>query len=306
MPDLRPVERLNRQMSVFERDFIADVSRNMKQTRLALVNEISSQKVNSPYIALAVRHELDNLRRQITWLAKVRGETLDDMGTEMARSQIIKIGEARPNVPLFDELRGPTSAERRGILDSLVENITNFIDSLQAQLASELSRLRTGNESPEVVIDRLLAEKVTDRASVWHNAVNAAEMEVQRDLWTAVTGLAGTYYNAGQSQAGQRWQKQAIAAIDERTTDCCLQVHGQTQELNTPFLLTGTPRYSDHIQHPPFHWYCRTGESLWIEEFEQEGVTTPEMRDAAQAELTARQDGSRKEIHPAHATSRRS
>ena len=118
--------------------------------------------------------------------------------------------------------------------------------------------------------------------------------------------MAGVLYAAGQVQTGERWRKQAIAALDERTTDCCLRVHGQIKDLDEPFHLTGTPRFADEMQHPPFHWFCRTVETLWVEQFEQAGITTKEMRAAANAELKAREDGSRQEIHPASATSRRS
>lgn len=49
--------------------------------------------------------------------------------------------------------------------------------------------------------------------------------------------------------------RQAIAAIDERTTDCCLRVHGQTIKMDGQFKLTGTPRYADKLKAPPFHDY---------------------------------------------------
>ncbi|MEM7344593.1 MAG: hypothetical protein AAF485_10145 [Chloroflexota bacterium] len=76
--------------------------------------------------------------------------------------------------------------------------------------------------------------------------------------------------------------------------------------VDEPYVLKGTPRYADEQQHPPFHPYCRTAETLWIEEFEDVGVTTAEMRSAADAELAAREiTKKRVEIHPADATSRR-
>jgi len=103
----------------------------------------------------------------------------------------------------------------------------------------------------------------------------------------------------------QVWWHQAIAALDERTTDCCLRVHGQAQPLDKPFHLVGTPRYADYLEHPPFHWYCRTSEAL-VRPQDVNDPLTLQMIEAARAELAAREEtGGRVEIHPSHARSRR-
>jgi hypothetical protein len=98
--------------------------------------------------------------------------------------------------------------------------------------------------------------------------------------------------------------KQAIAAIDERTTDCCLRVHGQVVDLKKKFHLTGTPRFADDLDWSPFHWYCRTSVALYLPEYDDE--LTAGMRGAAGAELAAREERGRAEVHPAHARSGRS
>ena len=98
---------------------------------------------------------------------------------------------------------------------------------------------------------------------------------------------------------------QAIAAIDERTTDCCLRVNGQEQPLHQPFHLTGTPRYADYIDNPPFHWSCRTA-SATVHRADLGDALTQQMRAAGKRELNARaRTGGRAEIHPSHARSRR-
>jgi hypothetical protein len=107
-------------------------------------------------------------------------------------------------------------------------------------------------------------------------------------------------------QPRSEWCHQAVEAIDERTTDCCLRVHGQTRPLSRPFRLTGTPRYADELEHPPFHWYCRSSEALIHRDQVDDGFSR-EMVAAAQAERAAREasGGQRVEIHPADARSRR-
>lgn len=100
------------------------------------------------------------------------------------------------------------------------------------------------------------------------------------------------------------FQRQAVAAIDERTTDCCLRVHGQIVGLKEKFKLTGTPRFADRMRDPPFHWYCRSSVVLYREDFDDQGLSA-EMREAADAELKAREERDRAEIHPAHGRSKR-
>jgi len=54
------------------------------------------------------------------------------------------------------------------------------------------------------------------------------------------------------------WGKQAVPAIDENTTDCCLKVAGQAVPFDKKFKLRGIPRFADEMEWSPFHWYCRT------------------------------------------------
>lgn len=132
--------------------------------------------------------------------------------------------------------------------------------------------------------------------------------ETARWLRTAVSGgfigwLIGTQPQAP-TPVGERFpfRRQAIAGIDERTTNCCLQVHGQTVGMNEDFLLTGTPRYADRQKDPPFHDRCRTSVALYLAEFD-DGYTDM-MQEAAQLEQQARESDSYKAPHPANAFTR--
>jgi len=90
-----------------------------------------------------------------------------------------------------------------------------------------------------------------------------------------------------QANAQDEFLRQAIAAIDERTTDCCLRVHGQTTTVDGDFTLVGTPRYADKLHAPPFHWYCRTAVAL-VPSQKKDDELTHAMQNAARAELSAR------------------
>lgn len=83
------------------------------------------------------------------------------------------------------------------------------------------------------------------------------------------------------------WARQAVAAIDERTTDCCLRVHGQWVALDEDFELTGTPRFADELHAPPFHWNCRTAVAL-VKVTDVDDDLTQRMREAARRELAIR------------------
>lgn len=128
--------------------------------------------------------------------------------------------------------------------------------------------------------------------------------------WLALVAVATATLavEASVSAAGRRAQfvRQAVAAIDERTTDCCLRVSGQTVGMDEPFHLSGTPRFADRVMAPPFHNYCRSSVALTPVALADDALSR-EMRQAAADELAARAasgDG-RVRIHPASATSRR-
>lgn len=93
-------------------------------------------------------------------------------------------------------------------------------------------------------------------------------------------------------QAARRggYQRQAIATLSARTTDCCLRVHGQIVDRDEPFRLVGTPRFADDLLNPPFHHYCRTTVAL-VPAGQGEDDLTAAMQAGARRELQARNQG---------------
>lgn len=175
-----------------------------------------------------------------------------------------------------------------------------WLASVDAQTQVATALVAGGADPSEILGD-------AERAGV----LRAAPVIAEGARWLASVVSAAAVAVVGWllSRAGrepEEWYHQAVAAIDERTTDCCLRVHGQVQPLSKPFQLTGTPRYASELDHPPFHWNCRSSEAL-IHRSQVGDDLTAEMREAARAELGARgPDGkSRVQIHPAHARSRR-
>lgn len=125
--------------------------------------------------------------------------------------------------------------------------------------------------------------------------------------WIAATSSAVQVQviDAGLGEQRGEWGLQAVAAIDERTTECCLKVHGQVVPLGDEFVLTGEPRYADRMKAPPYHWFCRSSLAL-VKLDEATDALTRDMIEAAYAEFTARKQRSAERVRvPSSATSRR-
>lgn len=186
-----------------------------------------------------------------------------------------------------------------------------LIQNSTAAVALEISKQEIALRAALAQGDYNIAPMLGD-GSARMGAIAPAPILLSLAYWIGTTAL-GSYLESIKNPVGgehrragdEIFRRQAIAAIDERTTDCCLQVTGQIVKMDQEFILTGTPRYADHKMNPPFHWYCRTATALI--HIEDVGDSwTKEIRDAARAELSARAtQKDRKEIHPAHSTSRR-
>lgn len=95
------------------------------------------------------------------------------------------------------------------------------------------------------------------------------------------------------------YDKQAVAVLDGRTTDCCLRVHGQIVPFDKPFILDGTPRYADALDWSPFHWRCRTSIVLYNQYFDN--GFTERMTEGAKHVLDQRSNGIKWDQDPANA-----
>ncbi|MBN1815379.1 MAG: hypothetical protein JXA14_26340 [Anaerolineae bacterium] len=111
---------------------------------------------------------------------------------------------------------------------------------------------------------------------------------------TVVVGIARRYLAASSvatatrsARAGDGWGKQAVPAIDERTTDCCLRVAGQVVPFRAKFKLSGTPRFADEMDWSPFHWNCRTSVVMVPLEMAEDDLTH-RLLDDAQIEIGKR------------------
>ncbi len=107
--------------------------------------------------------------------------------------------------------------------------------------------------------------------------------------------------------ARSEFVRQAVAAIDERTTQCCLKVHGQVAGMDQDFNLEGDPwpsarKYGYTARKPPFHWWCRTS-SVLVRASAADDQLTRNMVLAAQVETNARDKRATDKVQWTSATS---
>lgn len=178
------------------------------------------------------------------------------------------------------------------------------IDALLAGLDAQISRVQAlalVEPDPALIIGDDERTGVLSAGGVLRDTARFMGMLALGGLSAALISDADVEQGGMQDE----FVKQAVAAIDERTTDCCLRVNGQVVRLDGQFRLTGTPRYADRLAHPPFHWYCRTGTAL-VRVAEAEDELTQQMQKAGRRELLARAESkTRKVVHPAHSRSGR-
>jgi hypothetical protein len=231
--------------------------------------------------------------------------------------------EADYIVAMLDAMR---AALRRRFYDAYDEAFTLGAEQAQRQLVLygvpfAISLLRAGLVAGAVTSIMALVDAQIAKVRVLSLTRRARDAEVLGDgaragLWTPapimtqnadwlVRMVAAAHEDTVTRSAQDRFEMQAVATIDERTTDCCLRVHAQIRPMRQDYILTGVPRYADRMASPPFHWWCRTAQALVVAGLGNDALTQ-RMRAAADKELLARaRTGKRVEIHPSNALSGR-
>lgn len=231
---------------------------------------------------MALMEILAELRATLTVIAQDTLWEAAQRGTAQARAQTALYG-------LPSSLEGYTP----------ISELAAWLATFDVQRASVLALASAGRPDIAAIVGDASRVGILSPAPVIRDGAR----------WLAATTVTSaavaTLGSIDRSNARGEFGKQAIAAIDERTTDCCLRAHGQVVPIDGQFTLTGTPRYADKMSDPPFHWYCRTATAL-VRMREAGDRFTQEMQDAGRAELAARgADDNRRVISPAYATSRR-
>lgn len=310
MPDTTIPEYYQSRMTGLERKYLRFLNRGMRDMRLDLLDVVARIGHTSPSLPREITRAVDGLQRTIAGQAGLYGRGILNRTQEyIARyirlsARVGLLGPQATAASFFGPLIGNALARATG---QLSQSPAIWANSIRSTILAEANRLSLSEPDPDKAIPQLLGVQLFDgRASAWRKARNSLQLGASNELWGVGNLLVDNFIGGLQTQYSVEYKRQAIAAIDERTTETCLLVHGQVKPLDEPFKLRGTPRFADEIMRPPFHHYCRTAQSLYNPLFERFGTPTNVLVNAAQAELLAReQTGRRVEIHPASATSRR-
>ena len=224
----------------------------------------------------AVRAVMSNLRKQLN----------SDVGAVFNDAVALGEDESRRQMSFY-QVKPRTSIVLTEQKNTVVETVMSRFD---AQAAAITALVLSGADHSQIIGDEertgiLSSGEITGAAAYWGTYL----------VWTAFDAMVTS---ATQTEEAT-FQKQAVAAIDSRTTDCCLRVHGQIVELDEPFHLTGTPRFADDMDWPGFHWYCRTSGVLYQPEFD-DGLTD-KMQEGSTFFLEEREKGNNPDNNPVDA-----
>lgn len=265
MPDLRAVEHYVTQLGRVETQAARAALARWHAARSALIAAISRSDAGQAY---AVQAAISDAAQQIS---------------ATVISQAISVGRIAQT--LIEAQTGLAVAER---VAAPALPLSGWQAATMGLFLAEIGRLHTGGADAAAILARLITGR-DGRQSTYDQARVSLQLATEGAIWATGNGHVARLADIAGRRQGRRYQKQAIAAIDSRTTDCCLKVHGQIQDLDKPFQLRGTPRFADHIQNPPFHYRCRTATALYLAEMEAIGATTETMRATARAELRRRE-----------------
>lgn len=248
--------------------------------RLALRN-LMAQKNTS--LVMGAREVMESLRESVRTQSEKILQQAQAAGIDLAVTQLDAYGVTTPGAVVPDSL-----VYQRG---TAVDAIDAIVKQQEATVRAVLANGGGAN---------MILGNGQDRLGI----VKPGETVGTVAYW--ISGLFSNVFDwyviHKSGKKGDAFSKQAIAALDDRTTDCCLRAHGQVKPLDEPFHLTGTPRYDDYMDWPPFHWWCRTSVTLYDPIFD-DGLTG-QMRQGADVILAERDAGKRIDRNPADAYGR--
>lgn len=277
-------------MSLTEHKEAVELTETLNQDRLDLFDEIGNRNTVTTEIMQAYILAVQSLRGRLgisnaQYIISVYNQLSLRLEAEAERL-LVKSSEIglQAGYDLLDVYGIPVDDLKTREKQSIVE------DSLVAFLGVTTTQInRAGLLSLAEDPDENLILGDYSRVGILTPSIATGELDTQTNL---VISLIIAYLIErslkGQSRLDMdRYILQAIAAVDHRTTQTCLRVHGQTREIRGGyFVLTGTPRYANRMKYPQFHRYCRTSTAL-VRAADANDELTQQMIASAEAELDA-------------------
>lgn len=245
--------------------------------------------------------------RVLTAYGTARRAMLEVLGSERASRQWEALGVVRAlrqqladvgavAVPLAEELgRASARAQVEAYIEAGGENYPAARDPIER--GTVLQGWNTAVESRLAPIETLIATEADPGLIVSEEggrlgALQPAPFQTDAAYWlafVAAAAFAAWVWGRGGRQAERvPFRRQAVPAVDDRTTPCCLDVarRGQVVRFNEMFDTPEPPAYDRRQMWTPFHEWCRTSVVLYLEEYD-EGITE-RLQDAARGELARR------------------
>lgn len=199
----------------------------------------------------ALREDLDsgNAQGALEILQELKRQILTEAKRVLTEANRLGLNQAETMAEIHDLTAAVALTTESRALQGAAENA--IVDALDAQLNRVWALIVTKNIDDSLIlgdaqrVGLLSPGEITTEVSRWITTVALSRYSdsVERSVHVHRVAVA-------------EFKRQAVAALDERTTDCCLRVHGQVVGLNEDFRLTGTPRFADRLRNPPFHWYA--------------------------------------------------
>jgi hypothetical protein len=228
-------------------------------------------------LALTTALALDSVdaRRQAAGeiVSVLRYSVVNTAGLRFEESFAYGIGEADKQLEAYRlKQPGATTQHMREVEERIIVGALDDIRSRIEQQAQSLNAMMLlGAEEEQITGGQ-------DRVGILRDSaiIPAMTFYMASLIWTSFELQA----LRSQSIAERTYQKQAIAVLDRRTTECCLKVHGQIQRFTSDFTTLGSPAYADRQDWPPFHPRCRTSIALYNSTFDW-GISSEMTGDAA-------------------------
>lgn len=256
------------------------------------------KQTNTLRRSLDLRDALDALRLSVGAAVQIATEDAQSIGGGSSVIQLRYYGEPETG-PIDEALIAQEETKRAAAA------VVSSLAIVEAQIAQVKALALLREVSPGLATGGTGSPGVLNPAPVVSNAFSLAMALAWASYlaYVVATGGAPSLIEFFQTQElpPTPYSYQAIAALDERTTNTCLAVHAQIVPIGDDFKLTRDPRpFGDELPGPPFHYYCRTALALYKSEFDL-GLTE-RMRTDAAAVMAEKEAGSVKEKHPASAT----
>ena len=166
------------------------------------------------------------------------------------------VQDAEVQLALYDDVQA-AQVNSETLSEQRLSAVCAVLAKVDAQTAFIDAALMAGQDD-----DLILGDE--DRAG----ALRPGDVLAASAFWVAALFWDAWQARISLDRYGSHYQKVAVAALDNRTTDCCLRLHGQVQPFEKPFHLEGTPRFADELDWSPFHYYCRTSIALYLPEYD--------------------------------------